>query len=109
MARSTASLLDAPLGRGHFAVCHLHSDLSAERWVFYYFADEHALTLDIYQRLTRPTKRHGWKVEDSYARLASSRDQSKLEHPPLPDDVKREALAAFIQNVRVCMWKEIRR
>jgi hypothetical protein len=105
VARST-NIFDTPLASDRVAVNHIHSDLSAERWMFYYYSRVHALTLDTYQKLSRATKRHGWKVEAAYGRLASSRDYHNMENPPLPEDVKYEAARRFHQTLRVGMWKD---
>lgn len=63
------------------AVNHIHSDLSAERWVFYYYDRVHALTLDVYARYN-------------------------MKNPPLPDDVRHEAAQDFAKTLRVGRWED---
>jgi hypothetical protein len=96
----------APCGRGCVAVDRIHNELSAERWVFYFYAETNLLALDNYYRLSKATKRHRWKIEESYSRLASSRDASNMTNPPLPEDIKHEAWKNFTKTIRVGRWEE---
>lgn len=96
------------LGGSHVAVDRIHDDLSAERWLFYFDERNLSLCADYYYVLKRPSKRHTWKIHRSYERLGrrNSTTPGRIEQPPLPEDVKIEAVKTFLSGIKVCMWDE---
>lgn len=84
-------------------------DLNRQVWKFWPNSEVHKvdIILDKFSVQTRPTKRHGWRVELEYGR-GSRKDWSNghrlidlSEVPVFPSDVVEEVMAKFIATVTV--------
>jgi hypothetical protein len=80
-------------------VIRQHGGLERERWTFWFYDDRRTLYVSEYERSKRPTKRHGWSHSEWYSHI--NRRDSSVKVPPLPDDVRDEALAQFISQLKV--------
>lgn len=94
-------------GESRVAVDRVRDDLHAERWCFGLFLRTTTLYLENYYRLERPTKRHAWRIVESYDHLVGRRTgPAQTATPPHPDDVMREAKDTFVARVTVGMWNK---
>lgn len=69
-------------------------------WLFWHDDRSHTLVLDVYMVETRQTKRHKYTEVGCYSRL-SRRSLINITDPPLPDDVKAEAIKQFCDALKV--------
>lgn len=74
-------------------------------WVFNYFDWAHALYLISYKSESRPTKRHNWRLGEYWFYLDERGSKIKAEAVPLPFDVMAEARAAFMDSLKIEIWK----
>ena len=64
------------------------------------------IVVSTYSVWARQTKRHGWKIVNSY-RSHDRRHSSLQENDvPLPEDVKQEALDLYVSMLRVCKFSD---
>jgi hypothetical protein len=79
--------------------------LEREVWQFWFDERHGALVLDEYRHETRRSLRHKtWEPQAAYSRLNHRSQRHGLAaqaNPPLPEQVKREALAAFMERITV--------
>lgn len=78
--------------------------LTRQRWQFGFHDDNFGkakLVLDLYQELTRPTKRHKFRFARTYNhighRLASPPNFTRPEDVPMPDYVLQSVKEQFMQ------------
>jgi hypothetical protein len=76
-------------------------DLTREKWRFYYEERRHVLILQEFIIETRATKRHGWKVSNSYSRI--DRRHNTMPCPELSEDIRTMALLDFTTKLTVIM------
>lgn len=77
------------------------------KWEWRFWYDRHALWLDFYATLERPTKRHGFKVTECFSRLGRGYDRQISEDTvTLPADVIKEAVDKFTTGITVKRWSE---
>lgn len=76
-------------------------DLNMEDYDFYYFEDKKILVLDIYRKMSRQTKRHGWKVDGYYSRLRERDSSLKESEVPLTDEIRKMVLDKFVSEIKV--------
>jgi hypothetical protein len=80
-------------------------DLHSEMWTFTYFDREHALVLDRYDAMERPSKRHKPRTIRYYDRMShrswSTSDAMDLAAVPIPKDVIEEVRQKFMDSLKV--------
>lgn len=74
--------------------------LSFRRWTFWYDERRHALVVDRFASLHRPSKRHKFVVVSSYNRI-DRRHNDLAEAPPLPPEIAAQAKDQFVSSLRV--------
>ncbi|MBW4460465.1 MAG: hypothetical protein KME47_09520 [Nodosilinea sp. WJT8-NPBG4] len=62
------------------------------------------LYLDDYTEYNRPSKRHSFKSVKSYARLDKRRSTIDVSEVPLTEEIKQDALNAYISKLQVKLW-----
>lgn len=80
--------------------------LSREVWSFM-IIDE-MVVLDEYSRQSRETRRHKFRADERYVRLAGAHSYSKVlseDEVPTPEDVFDEALATARAQLKVGLWR----
>jgi hypothetical protein len=77
-------------------------DLNRQVWQFDFmdYYNKPLVVLNYYRLQSRPTKRHNWRNSEYWERLGRG-SSLKMDEVPLPDDVKQEALQAFMGQVRI--------
>jgi hypothetical protein len=106
---ATRSPLDPPLGRGHFGVNRVHSDLSAEVWVFSADLLPHAdldAGSECGQRVALHVVRERWvrHVVEVESRAPREAVVAPLHLPPVTLRRSRQALVGIErQGVRVAV------
>lgn len=81
--------------------------LIMQRWRFWFDEQHHCLVLDAYIVLGRQTRRHGWKVQQEYQRIAR---RGGLPEPERVDPgIAAEALRLFMTDLRVVTDRARRR
>lgn len=75
-------------------------------WRFWYYDRRHALVLDYYCTAERPSKRHKFRVTESYSRIDNRRHNLQESDVVLPADVIAEAKQIFTDPLRVLRWSE---
>lgn len=81
-------------------------DLNMEDYDFYYFDDKKILVLDTYRKMSRQTKRHGWKVDSYYSRLRERDSSLKEQEVPLTEEIKKMAFDKFVSEIKVMTQSE---
>lgn len=90
-------------------IIRISDDLNRQVWQFWPNFEIHRvdIILDGFSIQSRPTKRHGWRVELKYER--GSRKDWQNGHrlitldkvPAIPDDVVEEVMSKFVATVTV--------
>ena len=73
--------------------------LTRESWDFC-LIDDCILYLHYYSLQSRPTRRHGWKVECQY-NFQNHRDSIHIDKVPKPESVVQEAIQKATSQLRV--------
>ena len=74
-------------------------ELTMEEWVF--SSDNARLMLFCYTLQTKQSKRHKFITSELYHRTYPNKSTLKVEDVPLPEDIKRQALEAFVAKISV--------
>lgn len=75
-------------------------------WTFWYDDSRHALILDWYATLERPSKRHKFTITETYKRTMARDSRLKESDVLMCPDVIAEAQKQFCDSLRVMRWSE---
>lgn len=75
------------------------SRLKRDVWRFWYLDSAHALRISEFSQQARPSTRHKFRSHVSWSRYDKRRNT--LENPPLPEDVRAEAIEKFTADLVV--------
>lgn len=73
--------------------------LTIEEWAFR--LNDENLVLHRYTLQTKQSKRHKFITSELYHRTYPNKSTLKVEDVPLPEDIKRQALEAFVAKISV--------
>lgn len=96
------------MGSNRYEIIREAADgLSRSVWIFWYFDNRHALVLDSYVELSRPSRRHKYTISGKHYERLSHRDGANCgsKECPLPEDVVNEARAKFVEALAVERWE----
>jgi len=75
-------------------------ELVNEKWVMY-LNEKLIAVIDSYTYLTRPSKRHGWKIEKQYERIFGRNSTIKIHDVPFDENVISEVKAKIIDLIQI--------
>ena len=78
-----------------------HDKLNRTVYRFNFLDMRKILRLNYYFEQTRETTRHGWKNVKSYDSFDHRKDIIKAEDIVIPDEVKEQAIAEYIKDIKV--------
>ena len=74
--------------------------LNEERWRFYIF-DIQLIVLNSYVRLSRPSKRHNFIVQDRYQRIDQRGNTIQLDSVPWSEELEKEFKEKIFSMLKV--------
>ena len=75
--------------------------LSIKRWRFW-LRDGADIELDFYGELSKPTKRHQFRVDKFYERLTPNRgfQQQRINKPEVPEHIKKQVIERLASEIK---------